>query len=174
MNKSTLAALLGVSLGLMTACAAQPAPTPTAAPTHTPSPMPTSAATNVPTAAPVQSDLMDGEYVAETSETYTAETGHGWREYVKITVSDGQIVDMEYDALKDEKKKSETTQDEYPMTPHPSQWIPQLNENLQAADNPDEVDAVAGATQSSQMIKKLYAAALKAAQMGDEQAAIVE
>ncbi|MBQ8535977.1 MAG: FMN-binding protein [Clostridia bacterium] len=174
MNKTRLIPLLGLSLALVTACAAQPAPAPTQAPTTQPTASPTMQPTNVPTASPAQGSLMDGEYVAEMSETYAQKTGQGWQEYVKLTVSDGQIIDMEYDALKDGQRKSETTQEEYPMTPHPSQWIPQLNENLQAADNPDEVDAVAGATQSSQAIKKLYKAALEAARMGDEQAAIVE
>ena len=161
-----------VMMCLLTACAAQPAPSPTAAPTVTLAPVPVP--TNIPSAVPPQSGLSDGEYVAETSESYTTGTGHGWREYVKLTVSDGQIIDMEYDALKDGKKKSAATQAEYPMTPHPSQWVPQLNENLQAADNPNEVDAVAGATQSSQMIRKLYAAALANAKAGTVEAAIVD
>lgn len=174
MNKKLLIPLMGLSLMLVTGCAAQPAPAPTQAPTAQPTAAVTLQPTNVPTAAPAASGLMDGEYVAQTSETYTQQTGHGWQEYVKLTVSDGQLIDLEYDALKDGQRKSETTPDNYPMDPHPSQWTPQLNENLQAADNPDEVDAVTGATQSSQMIKKLYAAALRAARMGDEQAVTVE
>ena len=166
----TVCALLIAALTLLTGCAAQPAPAPTQAPTAVPTAVPTLS----PTQAPAQSRLKDGDFVAETSQAYTDETGHGWQEYVKLTVSDGQIIDMEYDALKEGQKKSATTPEEYPMTPHPSQWIPQLNENLQAANNPNEVDAVTGATQSSQMIKKLYAAALQAAEKGDEQAAVVE
>lgn len=59
------------------------------------------------------------------------------------------------------------------MDPHPSQWIPELEKNIMAAADPESIDSVTGATMSSQMVKKLYAAALNAARTGDTQVVTV-
>lgn len=61
--------------------------------------------------------------------------------------------------------KSEwATPENYPMTPQPSEWIPQLEENLKATTNPDKVAAVAGATLGSNHAKALYKAVIEKAQ----------
>jgi len=118
--------------------------------------------------------LVDGAYTARTSDEYTQGTGHGWQEYLTITVENGQIVQLDYDALQDNKLKSETTPDVYPMTPHPSQWIPQLEASMMQAATAADIDAVTGATNSSRMAQKLYAAVMEAAQEGAKGDLIVE
>lgn len=118
--------------------------------------------------------LQDGDYTAEVSDAYAASSGHGWKEYLQITVKDQQIASIEYDALKDGKKKSEATAEEYPMTPHPSEWIPKINEALRAAEMPEAMDTVTGATMSSNVARKLYAAVLSAAREGKTETVTVD
>ena len=55
-----------------------------------------------------------------------------------------------YDA--DGNKKSETTPDTYPMDPAPSEWIPQLSENILAAGNSADIDGISGATDTCRAI----------------------
>ena len=112
------------------------------------------------------SQLKDGVYTAQVSDAY-AQENHGWKEFVTLTVSGGQITDVKYDAEKDGKMKRDATESEFPMDPPPSQWIPQLEENIRMARDAEDIDAVAGATKSSNLVKKLYAAALNAAKNGD-------
>lgn len=121
-------------------------------------------------AAPgMESLYKDGTYTAQTSQAY-AQQWQGWREYVTVTISNGNIAQVEYDAEKDGKKKSQTTQEEYPMEPHPSQWSKQLSDNLKASGSESALaDTVTGATSSSQTARRLYAAALNAARTGNTQ-----
>lgn len=152
--------------------------------TMQPSASPTVNATNTPEMPPLapeatdqtvgSSPLQDGEYSAEVTDAYAASSGHGWKEYLKVTVSNNQIETVEFDALKDGKKKSEATAEEYPMTPPPSEWIPKINEAIRAAQMPEAMDTVSGATMSSGVARKLYAAVLEAAQSGNTQTVIVE
>lgn len=180
MKQRMLITLVGLALLLMTACASQdtsqatPSSTPTLQPTIQPAP-----ATQAPSAEPSQSPgagaaLKDGEYTAQMSDRYAKDSGHGWQEYLKVTISGGQVTEAEYDALKDGKLKSQTTQEEYKMSPHPSQWIPQLTANVKKAASPQEVDAVSGATDSSKTVKKLYAAIWEAAQTGNTEIITLE
>lgn len=150
-----------------------------------PSTSPAAQATNTPEMPPTMPDasqqpamgdgpLQDGDYAAEVSDAYAQADGHGWKEYLKITVKDQQITSLEYDALKDGKKKSEATAEEYPMTPHPSEWIPKINEALQAAEVPEAMDTVAGATMSSKVARQLYAAVLAASREGNSETVVVD
>lgn len=162
---------------LLTACTrdvtTQPSTSPSAQITNTPEMPLTSPNT---TDQPVGADtaLKDGDYTAEVSDAYAASSGHGWKEYLKVTVTNNQISSMEYDALKDGKKKSEATAGEYPMTPPPSEWIPKINDALRAAEMPEAMDTVSGATMSSQTARKLYAALLEAARTGNTQTVVIE
>ncbi len=106
--------------------------------------------------------------------TYTARyenASHGYIEYLTVTFKDGAPVEAEYDAYAEGDatvKKSAATPEEYPMDPPPSEWIPQISENVLAAGtNPDAIDAVAGATYASASARELYAAILDAAAKGD-------
>lgn len=147
---------------MLTGCAAMNPPQVTQSPTLT-SPSPQALNSPAPTA---ESMYKDGVYTAQASEAYAAQNG-GWQEYVKVTVTGGQVTDTEYDADMDGKKKSETTADEYPMDPHPSKWIPEIERQLKAAGEKTQIDGVTGATQSSRMAERLYAAALNAARTGN-------
>lgn len=175
--KRKIVFLLIACMLLLTAC--------TRDTTTQPSASPAVQATNTPDMPPIMPDstdqpvganttLQDGSYTAEVSDAYAASSGHGWKEYLKITVANNQIEDVEFDALKDGKKKSETTAEEYPMTPPPSEWIPKINEAIRAAEMPEAMDTVTGATMSSQTARKLYTAVLEAARTGDTQTVVVE
>ncbi|MBR5232552.1 MAG: hypothetical protein IKW00_09960 [Clostridia bacterium] len=165
----------------LTACTRDTTVTPSASPSVSPS----AAVSNTPdlpmilpedSAMPAQGDpsLKDGEYHTEVSDEYAQSQGHGWKEYLKMTVSNGVVSDVEYDALKGDKRKSMATGEDYPMTPHPSEWIPQINDALRSAKTPESMDTVSGATMSSEIARKLYAAALEAARSGNTGTVIIE
>lgn len=176
--KRNIAFLLIVFSLMLTACTRdttmQPTVSPTVNVTNTPDMPLTEPETSTQPAGTDTSSLQDGEYTAEVSDAYAQSSGQGWKEYLKITVTDHQISNVEFDALKDGKKKSEATAEEYPMTPPPSEWIPKINEALRAAEMPEAMDTVTGATMSSQTARKLYAAVLEAARAGDTQTVVVE
>ena len=176
--KKSLAFLLITCTLLLCACTrdttTQPSVSPTIQVTNTPAVEMPPTVSDQPQTADTSLPLMDGSYTAEASESYVAAQGHGWKEYLKITVEKQQIASVEYDALKDGKKKSETTPEEYPMTPPPSEWTPKLNEAIRTAQMPEAVDTVSGATMSSTVARQLYAAVLKAAREGNTETVIVE
>ena len=176
MKKSIVFLLIACAL-LLSAC--------TRDTTVQPSASPTTQVTNTPEMPPAMPDaseqptmengpLQDGDYIAEVSDAYAASSGHGWKEYLKITIKDQQIANLEYDALKDGKKKIEATAEEYPMTPPPSEWIPKINDALRAAEMPEAMDTVTGATMSSNVARQLYAAVLSAAREGKTETVIVD
>ena len=177
MKKTVVLLLLLCCAVILTACTRDTTVTPSESPTVMISNTPDIPMT-VPdeSAMPAQNSmpLKDGEYLAEVSNEYAQNEGHGWKEYLKMTVSNGQAADIEYDALKDGKRKSMVSAEEYPMTPHPSEWIPRINEALRTAAAPEDMDTVAGATMSSDIARKLYAAALAAAQEGNTRTVIIE
>ena len=92
-----------------------------------------------------------------------------------IQVEDGVITDVDFDA-KDANGnlKSEATAETYPMDPLPSEWIPQLEENVKAAGTADKIEAVAGATSSSESVKVLMAAVEKQAKAGNTEVVLVD
>ncbi len=174
--KRKIVLLLIASMLLLTACTRdttmQPSASPTVNATNTP---------DMPPVAPEATDqaadagaLLDGEYKAEVSDAYAQSSGHGWKEYLILSVINQQVAGVKFDALKDDKKKSEATAEEYPMTPPPSEWIPLINDAIRAAETPEAMDTVSGATMSSNTARKLYAAALEAAQTGNTQTVIIE
>ena len=166
--KKGMASLLCVlcAMSFMGCSAMDKTPAATQAPVMNTSPSPQA----LNSAAPGWEKLyQDGTYMAQTSEAY-AQQWQGWREYVKVTVKNGNIDQVEYDAEKDGKKKSQTTAEEYPMEPHPSQWTRQISDNLKAAESESALaDTVTGATASSKTARRLYAAALNAARTGNTQ-----
>lgn len=177
MKKPLMYALALSLMLLLTGCVGQDTSAPSASPAAQATSAPSSAPSDAPSDAPLAQgagELKDGAYTAQTSEAYAAASGYGWREYLNVTISGGKVTEAEYDARMDDKRKCETTQDEYNMTPHPSQWIPQLSESVKNAQTPEDIDIVTGATHSSQTVRKLYAAILKAAETGDTAAITIE
>ena len=114
--------------------------------------------------------IKDGTYTAQYKEP-----SHDWTEYLSVTYKDGVITDVDFDA-KDANGnlKSEATAETYPMDPLPSEWIPQLEENVKAAGTADKIEAVAGATSSSESVKVLMAAVEKQAKAGNTEVVLVD
>lgn len=121
------------------------------------------------------SKIVDGTYSAELSDAAT-EANHGWKDFLTVTYKDGKMVEVQFDSKDaDGNLKSEwTTPENYPMDPQPSEWIPQLEENIKATSNPDKVAAVAGATMGSNNAKELYRAVVEKAKAGDTTTAVID
>ncbi|MDO5602643.1 MAG: FMN-binding protein [Oscillospiraceae bacterium] len=102
--------------------------------------------------------------------TYTAEAAeasHGYKDTVTVTFEGDKVTDATFESYQEDgSKKSEASPEDYPMTPAPSEWIPQLSENIKKAKTAEEIEAVAGATYGSNNAKALYAAILKAKEDG--------
>ncbi len=108
----------------------------------------------------------DGTYTAR----YRNPSG-GYVEYLTVTFKKGKTASVEFDgysASEPDTKKSELSQAEYPMDPHPSKWTAQLESSImKAGDNARDIELIAGATSSSRHARELYAAILMAAEKGD-------
>lgn len=114
--------------------------------------------------------IKDGTYTAQASAAV-----YGWTDSLTVTYKDGKVVEAKYDAFDEAGKlKSAATQEEYDMTPSVSEWIPMLNENIVKAGSADKIEAVAGATTSSDAAKLLMAAVEEKAKAGDTNTAMVD
>lgn len=192
MKKTILGALALCLVCSMTGCAGTtPSPTPVPAtvaptasptmqPTNTPppaTPQPTMQATAAPEStdeAPVQGAIADGTYRAEMSEKITQEE-QGWQGYLEMTVKTGEVTQAEFDYIKDGKKKSETTKEEYPMEPPASEWIGQYAEKVMGAGlSGEKIDTITGATTSARDVNALYQAVLEAAKAGNTKTVVVD
>ena len=113
--------------------------------------------------------------------TYTARYQYpssGYVEYLTVTFRDGRVKDAEFDAYLEtdpNSKKSELSKEEYPMDPHPSEWMDELEDNIEKAGlKPDKIAGIAGATASSRHARELYDAILTAAKNGKTETIIVQ
>lgn len=113
--------------------------------------------------------------------TYTARYQYpssGYVEYLTVTFRDGRVKDAEFDAYLEtdpNSKKSELSKEEYPMDPHPSEWMGDLEDNIEKAGlKPDKIAGIAGATASSRHARELYDAILTAAKNGKTETIIVQ
>ncbi|MBM6919760.1 FMN-binding protein [Phocea massiliensis] len=110
--------------------------------------------------------LQDGTYTAKMASP----DEHGWTETLTLTVKDGKITEADCDAFNaDGKRKSEDeeynkTMESYGGTTTPSKFYPELEQGLV---NTQKVDAVAGATTSSDSMEKLYNALISNMEKGD-------
>ena len=83
--------------------------------------------------------VKDGTYKAE----YQNES-NGWTEFLTVTYQGGAITDVDFDAKDaDGNLKSATTAETYPMDPHPSVWLPELEAKIKSAGTADKIEAVA-------------------------------
>jgi len=107
--------------------------------------------------------------------TYRAETdgfSHGWKTFMEVTIADDVLTSVNFDAVSEADNtlfKSETTAETYPMDPHPTVWIPQIEAQFMAVDilNYAGIDGVSGATHSSDDADALFELILAAAKTGD-------
>jgi len=113
------------------------------------------------------SPYKDGEYTVEA-----AEYSHGYKDYVIVTVSGGEITAVEFDSKNEEggKKSEDAAYKEsmtaYGGTTYPEKFFPEIVENYMAAGSLETMESVAGATSSSNAFKELMAKALENAKEG--------
>ncbi len=120
-----------------------------------------------------KSELKDGYYTAQA-----AQPSHGWQEFVTITVRSGKITSVEYNA-KNDSGFIKSWDNAYmgnmkPVTgTYPNEYTRNYAAQLlkkQAAG----VDAIAGASHSSQSFDKLSAAVIEQAKIGDSNVVMVD
>ncbi len=103
--------------------------------------------------------LEDGTYKAQVDDAYVETEGIGWREFLEVTIKDGEITEVTFNAINAEGKYK-TDPGAYKMVPSPSIWMPVIEENVK--NNVDgKIDALTGATTSSKNAQKLLDAIYK-------------
>ncbi len=124
--------------------------------------------------------LKDGTYRAEMKEA-----SHGYTDYVEITVKSGKIDTVVYDSVDGDGKKKSQDEDYkksmmdgnknagLPET-YPADYMKKLGDSLIEKQDTDQVDAVAGATTSSNDFKKLVSALKTNMEKGKTDTVIVD
>ena len=124
--------------------------------------------------------MKDGTYRAEMKEA-----SHGYTDYVEITVKNGKIDTVVYDAVADDGKKKSQDEDYkksmmdgnknagLPET-YPADYMKKLGDSLIEKQNADQVDAVAGATTSTNDFKKLVSALKSNMEKGKTETVVVD
>jgi major membrane immunogen (membrane-anchored lipoprotein) len=121
------------------------------------------------------SAMRDGYYMAEGASF----DARGWKEFVIIYVNDDRILTVEYNA-RNESGFPKSWDIEYMRVmnnrcgTYPDKYTREYALELLSRQNPEEVDAVSGATQSHESFKLLSAAAMARARAGDKDIAFVE
>lgn len=113
-------------------------------------------------------DLQDGTYRLEEQNL----DEHGWRVEFEITVADGEITESNYGEYNEEgMPKTEDEEYQEAMSGQvdigPQDYIPELNQQLEQAGDPSEVEAITGATSSSQKFMDYAEQLVSAAQEGN-------
>ena len=119
----------------------------------------------------------DGSYRAE----YKDFDDHGWKDYLNVTVADGKITAVEYDSLNSEDGHKKTEDEAYKeayvgegFETYPADTADKLEAGLVEKQDGALVDTVAGATNSSDSFKALFAALKSNMAKGDTATVIVE
>lgn len=121
------------------------------------------------------SELQDGYYSAEMANF----DEYGWKEFITIHVSGDKIVTVEYNAknasgfIKSWDMAYMRTMNAVTGT-YPNEYTRTYSISLLNWQNPDEVDAVTGATHSYTNFQALAKAVIAQAEAGDKQVAQVE
>lgn len=129
----------------------------------------------LPACASSSADIQDGYYTAMAAEF----DAYGWKEYLTICVSDNRIVTVEYDA-KNESGLVKSWDMEYMRRmnatdgTYPNQYTRIYSEGLLNRQEPSEVDAITGATESHGTFQLLAEAAIAQARSGDKNIAYVQ
>lgn len=121
-----------------------------------------------------EQELKDGYYTAEMSEY-----DFGWKEFVSLCVSNGQLVSVEYNARNSSgfikswdmnyMRNMEAVTGAYPNM-YTRTYAAEFLEKQKV----EEIDAISGASSSWGKFKKLVNAALEQAENGDNSIVIVE
>lgn len=158
--KKISVAIVAIAMLAMVGCGSNTASSTAASSTAASSTAASSTAENTAdSAASAENTAMaDGVYTAQMDDA-AAEADYGWRNQLVVEYKDGKMVSATFESYDaDGNKKSETTPDTYPMDPAPSEWIPQLSENILAAGNSADIDGISGATNASNDARALLAA----------------
>lgn len=119
--------------------------------------------------------LSPGTYTVK----YDQPDWHGWKAFLIMKINDkGEIEEVTYDYVNksgDLKTQDQAYNQEMKRESGlgPSDYCPRFAKNLQVYQNPEEVDAITGATHSSHSFKQLARAAFKNAQIGDHSLIII-
>ena len=120
--------------------------------------------------------LVDGTYRAEFRE-YDA---NGWKDYVEVTIVDGQLDEVVYDSVKENsdtlksQDESYKTEMEAIVGTYPAKYNKDLINQFIESGKVTSVDIVAGATESTGNFKTLIIAAMENASAGQPDTEIVE
>ena len=127
------------------------------------------------TGVDVLSAYKDGTYRAETPVD-----SHGWTEFVEVTVADGTITEIVFDAVNGEggyKSKDAAYKEAmtaYGGTTYPEKFYPEIVDNfINSGFVANDMEVVAGATTSSESFKKLIVAALESAAAGNTETVVL-
>ena len=114
----------------------------------------------------------DGSYRAEAADY----DQHGWKEFLDITVKDGKIAAVDFDALHqdDMRRKSEDMDyqkayREAGLGTDPADYCIRLEDSLLERQKAAQVDAVAGATTSSEHFRQMAEELQKSMETGNTQ-----
>lgn len=116
----------------------------------------------------VEGGLQDGTYTLTEKNFDT----RGWKTEFSITVVDGKITASTYENVNEAgDKKSEDAEYQANMTGKvgvgPADYFPALNGQLVEKQDPDAVEVVTGATNSSETFKKYAKQLVEAAKVGE-------
>lgn len=120
-------------------------------------------------------ELQDGTYRAEFSDY----DEFGWKDFVEVTVSEGQLYEVVYDAENEDGTKLKSRDEGYKTEmesfngTYPAKYDKDLINQFLQSGSADSVDTVAGATISTNNFKTLVVAAMRNAVDGDTDVAVV-
>ena len=123
----------------------------------------------------LEDKFADGTYRAEYSDL----DSHGWKDFVELTVKDGEIVEVDFDSV-DENGGLKTEADWYQgaMEPvsgtYPGKFFPELEASLLESQDLFTIDTIAGATSTSVAVKELCAALENNMYDGNTETVIIE
>ncbi|SHE80403.1 FMN-binding protein [Clostridium fallax] len=123
------------------------------------------------------SELKNGTYKVEAKDF----DDKGWKQFAEIEVKDGKIVKAEYDSVNKKDSKLLKSQDKSyeemmksKTGTSPSEFSKTLSEELVKTQEVSKVEAVSGATHSSDDFKKLAQQAIDNAKKGDTAVTTIE
>lgn len=112
----------------------------------------------------------DGSYRAEAADFDQS----GWKDYVQLTVSDGKVTEIEYDAISKEDGRKKTEDLEYQqqyrdagLGTDPADYTAKLEDSYLECQKSSGVDSVSGATVSTGRFKDLVGALEKRMEQGE-------
>ena len=122
------------------------------------------------------SNMKDGHYRAE----YKNFDAYGWKDYIEVTVKDGEISELIYDSVNMETGALKSTDESYKsqMEPivgtYPAKYTKDLINQFLESKTISSVDIVAGATQATGSFKTLLTNIVPSIQEGNTKLVLVD